>query len=206
MASELLSLREAARILGVHPSTVRSWADQGHLPVQRTQGGHRRFRRQDIEQWARARFEGPVVEPASGLQNVLRTARIQIGASRLEDEDWYRRLDDDAREQYRLSGRSLVEGLLAQLNSDGSNIEAEPRSLGYEYASRGLHCGLNCVEAVRAFLFFRTLVMEAVVSTYIDAGVRSPQTWADMMHKMNIFTDQVLIALLETYAALQRRV
>lgn len=34
-----VSLSEAAKILGVHPATVRNWADQGHLPSQRTPGG-----------------------------------------------------------------------------------------------------------------------------------------------------------------------
>ena len=51
MVSEWLSLSEVAEMLGVHPSTVRSWADQGRLPTHRTEGGHRRFRRADVELW-----------------------------------------------------------------------------------------------------------------------------------------------------------
>jgi excisionase family DNA binding protein len=46
---EWFSLSQAAKQLGVHPSTVRAWADHGYIPSQRTQGGHRRFRRYDIE-------------------------------------------------------------------------------------------------------------------------------------------------------------
>ena len=40
---EWVSLRQAAELLGVHPATVRSWADKGELPSRRTPGGHRRF-------------------------------------------------------------------------------------------------------------------------------------------------------------------
>ena len=43
-----LSLREAAQLLGVHPGTVRNWADKGLLPVYRTRGGpglHRKEKR-----------------------------------------------------------------------------------------------------------------------------------------------------------------
>ena len=36
---EWLSLSDAAEYLGVHPSTVRAWADKGDLPVHRTAGG-----------------------------------------------------------------------------------------------------------------------------------------------------------------------
>ncbi len=39
-----LSVDEAARRLGVHPNTVRKWADTGILPCWRLPGsGHRRF-------------------------------------------------------------------------------------------------------------------------------------------------------------------
>jgi excisionase family DNA binding protein len=33
MPGDWLSLSEIATELGVHPSTVRNWADQGDLPV-----------------------------------------------------------------------------------------------------------------------------------------------------------------------------
>lgn len=48
---EELSLTAAAEILGVHPDTLRAWADQGGVPHWRTPGGQRRFRRSDLEQF-----------------------------------------------------------------------------------------------------------------------------------------------------------
>lgn len=45
---EWISLRHAAELLGVHPATVRIWADNGDLPSRRTPGGHRRFRKADV--------------------------------------------------------------------------------------------------------------------------------------------------------------
>ena len=38
-----LTLSEAAEQLGVHPTTLRRWADNGDIPVSVTPGGHRRF-------------------------------------------------------------------------------------------------------------------------------------------------------------------
>jgi excisionase family DNA binding protein len=43
---------EAAMRLGVHPTTVIRWADQGLLAVYRTPGGHRRFLATDLERLA----------------------------------------------------------------------------------------------------------------------------------------------------------
>ncbi len=39
---KLYSVNKAADILGLHPNTVRRWADEGIIPSVRTKGGHRR--------------------------------------------------------------------------------------------------------------------------------------------------------------------
>lgn len=44
-----LRLGEAADLLGVHPDTLRRWADEGKVASVRTLGGQRRFVREDIE-------------------------------------------------------------------------------------------------------------------------------------------------------------
>lgn len=43
------SLSEAAKQIGVHPETLRTWADEGKIECIRTPGGHRRFSQKDIE-------------------------------------------------------------------------------------------------------------------------------------------------------------
>jgi excisionase family DNA binding protein len=52
-ADEEIGLNEAAAILSVSPSTMRRLADRGALPVRKTAGGHRRFRRVDLRRLAR---------------------------------------------------------------------------------------------------------------------------------------------------------
>ncbi|MBC8076106.1 MAG: helix-turn-helix domain-containing protein, partial [Chloroflexales bacterium] len=47
-----LSLREASALLGVHPSTLRRWADAGDIAVTITPGGHRRFAPADLARFA----------------------------------------------------------------------------------------------------------------------------------------------------------
>lgn len=44
----LLTTREAADILGVGPTTVKRWSDEGKLPALKTAGGHRRYREVDV--------------------------------------------------------------------------------------------------------------------------------------------------------------
>lgn len=46
---EYMRPEEAAAVLGVSAKTVSRWASEGRLPAIRTIGGHRRFRRDDVE-------------------------------------------------------------------------------------------------------------------------------------------------------------
>lgn len=45
---DFLTPAEVARLAGVTPQCVRVWADSGRLPVLRTSGGLRLFRRADV--------------------------------------------------------------------------------------------------------------------------------------------------------------
>jgi len=53
--AQLLSAADAAWLLGVVPATVRQMERDGRLPAQRTAGGMRLFRREDVERLVAAR-------------------------------------------------------------------------------------------------------------------------------------------------------
>ena len=204
MSSEWLNLSEAAQMLGVHPSTVRSWSDQGHLPTHRTQGGHRRYKRNEIELWILSRQRDGASGSYLVVQNALKSIRLQISEGRLASQEWYQKLDEEARAQYRLSGRAMLQGLVGYLATDDDAAESEARSLGYEYASRGWRYGLSAAEASRAFIFFRNVLVDSMLSLYESAALPSSSAWSEMFRKINTFTDQIQITLLETYDAYQR--
>ncbi|MFC1936283.1 helix-turn-helix domain-containing protein [Chloroflexota bacterium] len=204
MPGNWLSLSEVAEILGVHPSTVRNWADQGLLPVHRTQGGHRRFRRDEVDLWVQSQRVNNGEEANGMFRNALGYARIQIIEGHLEGQSWYSKLDDAARNTYRRSGRSLMQGLMKYQTLEQEDADKEARALGVDYASLGRRYGMTVLEAVQAFLFFRNVLVDAALHVYEKAAIQSPRAWADMYRKFNGFTDQILIALIETYEAFQR--
>jgi excisionase family DNA binding protein len=201
MTDDWLSLSEAAKVLGVHPSTVRLWSDKGVLPTHKTQGGHRRYKRSEISLWAETNRKSNAVEPEGMLNEVIKNVRMQISEGRLQAESWYQKLDEDARAQYRLSGRSLFHGLMNYMATNGADATSEAYAIGYEYASRAHRYSLSYVDAAKAFLFFRNTLIESVTKVYGEANVPSGQT-AEMFHKMHSFTDEILISLLQTYQSL----
>src|SRR2546428_2799647 len=135
---EWLTLREAAELLGMHPATVRLWADRNELPSRRTNGGHRRFRRSDIEARLHQDAERKP-HPAAQLlvQSVLGRVRFAFTDGTLNTLPWYQHFDEAARDAYRSLGRRVLELLLRALtNSELSEeLRQEAIQLGMEYGS-----------------------------------------------------------------------
>lgn len=198
-AADWLTLSQVAKMLGVHPSTVRKWSDKGHLPSHRTQGGHRRFRRQELDLWTKSERKLSKAGSTSVVRSALTYTRLQISEGSLETEKWYAKLDQNAREEYRHSGRKLMQSLSNFLASNEQKGQAEAHAAGYDYAMLGRRHGLKLLEATRAYLFFRSALQEALFSAYETAAVRSAPAWKEMAQRIEAFTNQVLVSLLETY-------
>ena len=203
MSEDWLSLSGAARLLGVHPSTVRLWSNKGLLPVQTTKGGHRRYKRIDVELWAKQARNHSDVAPEAMMQSAVRNVRLRITEGKLEAEAWYQKLDQEARMQYRRSAHMLFQGLMSYLAANGQDASSEIHAIGYEYASRAHRVGLSSLEAVRAFLFFRDVLLESIINVYQDANIPSGQAWGEMLRQVHTFTDLILLNLLETFQLLE---
>jgi excisionase family DNA binding protein len=74
-ATFLLKPGEVARIFGVRTSTITRWAREGKLPYLTTAGGHRRYRRPDVQ----------ALLPAD--QTDLQE-QAELDAARLYDQGW----------------------------------------------------------------------------------------------------------------------
>lgn len=205
MTDEWLTLSNAAKLLGVHPSTVRLWSDKGALPVHKTQGGHRRYKRGELLLWAESNSKSreEAIEPEGMMNEVVKNVRMQISEGRLQEESWYQKLDDDARNQYRMSARSLFQGLMTYVTTNGEDAANEAYAIGYEYASRARRYQLSYVDAAKAFLFFRDTLVESVIKVYTEANVPTRKA-TEIYAKMHTFTDDILISLLDTFQTLEK--
>jgi excisionase family DNA binding protein len=198
-----LSLSAAAALLGVHPSTLRMWADRGDLPAHRTPGKHRRFRRADIEAWAATRNEA---RPSTGqviVQHALGHTRLQMAEGRLNNTAWYQRLDETRKLEFRDAGRRLLNVLMRYLGEedDPAPLMAEGRAIGCEYERLGRAAGLSLTEKVNSFLYFRDFLYDSVLDVYQASGQRAAREWAEMHRRIAAFTNTVLLALVEAHEA-----
>ncbi len=84
---EWLTLGQAAKYLGVAQSTMRKWSDVGRVSAFYTPGGHRRYRRSDLDQFLErsgrggvASTEGPLVLIVDDDERLREYVRVNLEA------------------------------------------------------------------------------------------------------------------------------
>jgi excisionase family DNA binding protein len=79
-----LTLGQAAKYLGVAQSTIRKWSDQGRVPAFYTPGGHRRYRRPDLDNFLNrsgpggSNQQGPLVLIVDDDERVREYVRVNL--------------------------------------------------------------------------------------------------------------------------------
>lgn len=198
---EWLSLSAASELVGVHPATLRAWADRGHVASQRTAGGHRRFRKSDIERWARARRE-PTASIEMLLQNAMGRMRMTMEQA---DMPWLTRLDAETRMAHRDLGRRMLKQIGSALDPSSSMPEVitSAQQLGADYTRLSRDHGLTLTETVRTFMFFRDTIADSFVQLVSHLETAAAPDWIAMNRRLNEFSNAVLLGLIESYQRLE---
>lgn len=198
--AEWVSLRQAADMLGVHPATVRNWADKGDLPSRRTPGGHRRFRRADLLRYAETQGEWQHAEVQVILQSALGQTRMQVGDGMLMDVPWYAAMSDATRAEMRQLGRRVLEELRHYLAAGAQDDKLRAAiNLGKEYARTISGDGLSLPQAARGFFYFSDFVINSVLTWSEITPPHSPSEWSAMLRQINTFMNTFLLSIIEYY-------
>lgn len=198
-----LTLREAAALLGVHPATLRAWADAGALPSFRTPGGHRRFALEDVEAFLQARSRGgssqvPTV-PGQLIRRALQHTRRQLPHAR-SGAAWYEAFDEETRRRKRQEGRLLFSLALQYVSKpeEREGILARARELGHKYGRDSVRFGISLVDTLRAIFFFRQTLLDTLEAGGDFENGQSPANFR-VARGVDEFIHEVLYATVEAY-------
>lgn len=204
--SDWISLGEAAKLLGVHPTTVRNWADQGEIPFRRTPGRHRRFQRSALEHWASRKKDKEKTFPGGShaqaiVEFALGHTRFSVNEETLKQYEWYEKMSPEAREHSRRYGRRLLQALLQHLEDAVPEEDEllEARTIGEEYGKFLKAEGLTLPQAVRGFVYFQGFLVESVIQMMAPTLTSAPSEWSDLFQQINAFTSEVLVNLITQY-------
>lgn len=192
-AGKLMGITQAAQLLGVHPLTLRSWAEKGYVPHYRTPGGHRRFRRDELLAFIAKMNQG---EPEDAVAVAARQA-VREAISTLPEADTSQPVQreklavaEQQRQAMRESGQELLRLTIQYVSgAEGNDVLDRARDIGTTYGNFAARHGMSTCETVATFNFFQDTIINATFdSQAIDAA--NPRLY----RRMNRFFNEVLLA------------
>lgn len=198
-APQWLALKEASDFLGVHFTTLRTWADNGDIPVFRTPGGHRRFSLDDLRRFLAQRSQLATADEHGIVSVAVVRAREELERQLPIEQRWRYPLQGDAEQARRQRGRQLfalaVSFVLKPAQSE--RLLEQGRELGREYGWEAARSGIGLADTGKAVQFFRSQLVETVRH---QEGAALPD--ADdlrVQRLIDLFLDEVLYAVLDGY-------
>ena len=195
-----LPLSEACALIKVHQSTLRQWADSGHIRTFRTAGGHRRFLLDDLT----AMLEGrePTQPAATSVEeHALRAIRRKLhGEHTAHEQPWMDALSSEGKVKMRLFGRRLLDLSVVYLSQKRQRPEviSEVQTLAAEYGQDLAHAGVPLDSMMEAFVFFRNSLFDAVRDAAQHGSLRGTDIALVWQH-MEEVADQMLLSMIRAY-------
>lgn len=200
LTTRWITLGQACKLLGVNESTLRRWADAGHVRSFRTPGGHRRFSEDDL----RALVAGqapPSREPYTSIGSLaLSRIRRRLQRGRSQAAHWYAGLPEEDRQAMRPLGRRLSE-LVSEYLTRGSrraDLLEEARMIAHEYGAMLVKDGMSLRDAVEAFTFFRKTLDETAMEEAQKNDLPVEKA-VELWELLSNLGDQVLVSIADSY-------
>jgi len=200
LTTRWITLGQACKLLGVNESTLRRWADAGHVRSFRTPGGHRRFSEDDLRALVAGQSQA-AEEPYTSISTMALTRiRRRLQRGRSHEAHWYSELNEDEREKLRPLGRRLV-ALVSEYLMRGArrtDLMDEAKGIAHEYGVLLVRDGLSLRDAVEAFTFFRKTLDETAIEEAQKTDLTTEKA-IELWELLTNLADQVLITIAESY-------
>lgn len=195
-----LPLGRAAKRLGVHPTTLRRWADKGDIPCLLTPGGHRRFLLTDLDAFADGHKQRQSLVPLEQAWAEKAMTRTRRALRAPTSETWLANMEDDHRARHRQLGRQLMGLTLQYISSDETNghILQEAREMGREYGRISREINLPLTDALQAALYFRDELIEVALQLPESTRIR-PEDNLRLMRRINVLLNAVHLGIAEIF-------
>ncbi|NDJ85797.1 MAG: helix-turn-helix domain-containing protein [Chloroflexi bacterium] len=197
-----LSLTQASDMLGVHPTTLRRWADNGDVPVYVTPGGHRRFLESDIADMIENRLS-PHQEDAERLwaRKALSTTkqRLQTDGTQMA---WLDVFDEEQRLRQRELGQRLLELIMNHISRpvDDDSLLDEAQDIALRYAESCQSLGLTAAQCLEIVIFFRDSMSESALQLPQVASFDEDMLLR-LMRKINQVFNLIQVTVVRQYNA-----
>jgi excisionase family DNA binding protein len=199
-----LALGAAARLVGVGPDTLRRWADSGKVESFTTPGGHRRFLRSSLEAMVNSpRRNRYGVEQLVGSAGTI-SGEVHRRVARRDaiPHPWQARLSAEQRAEFKSWGQRtfqlVIDYVSARRRSERELLLGEAEKMGALYGEEAFGAGMPLAEAVEAFLYYRSPVLEAIAA-HLRRRSADISDVTGAQREATAAIDRVLMALVSSY-------
>ena len=192
-------LTQAAKLLEVHPTTLRRWADSGAIDAMVTPGGHRRFAPEVLDGFVSGQRAGNDAG-TKWAEHALTHTRREIAAR--PQMTGLQQTSAEVRTTFRSLGQRLVGVAMRYMAADGGDdvIPEEASEIGRAYGQLGLENGMPLTEILSASLFFHEQMLES--SLNMDDNNRSrSQIDLRVLQRTNKLLNTIHLSIAEVYEA-----
>ena len=198
--SRWLTLKDASAFLGVHYSTVRTWADRGEIRVFRTPGGHRRFSVEDLRTFLDERVSRTRPNDSTEMvEAAVVRVREEIRSIPQEELRWRYALDADEGQVHRERGRKLFSLAISYVMKPNQRVRIlrEGRRLGVRYGEDAADNDVGLRETSKAVQFFRGQLTQLLRNGENPRVLDSDDVRVRQL--LDQFLDEVLYSVLDGY-------
>jgi excisionase family DNA binding protein len=190
--------------VGVGPDTLRRWADSGRIEAYTTPGGHRRFLRSSLEAMVNAprRQRYGVARLAGSAGTISGELHRRMERSGHPGQPWHARLTAEQRADFRRWGQRtfqlVIDFVAAGKRAERDLLLEEAEKMGALYGAEASKAGLSLAEAIEAFLFYRSPVLESI-SAHLRKRAADASEVSAAYREASAAIDQVLVALVGSH-------
>lgn len=198
----LLTISQAREILGVSEATLRHWTDEGKIRAFVTPGGHRRYAESELRDFMGTHRRAHGMEDLVAKMESMPLHEIHLARSHFAGASWYTNLDQDSKARLRGLGSRLHGLAMDYLKNKRKRDETVQmaRDIGREFGECLAEAGVSLPDAVAAFVVHRSPFTNAVNELLKGRGTLRGRA-ADAIPLLARVTDEVLLALVESYTA-----
>jgi excisionase family DNA binding protein len=197
---DLLTISEAAEILGVSEPALRTWTDEGQIKAFVTPGGHRRYLRSDLKKFIglnQKRLDTKsLTEKLEGTASVHR----EIGAALAGSSNWRGQMDEATQHKFTALGRQLLT-LLTQCLTKPSRPEetiSGAKEIGRRYGELTRNLKMPLTASVKAFIQHRQPMLTATFEMMKKGEITDRQA-AEAIPLVDQAIDEALVALIAVH-------
>jgi len=201
----LVTIGEAASVLGVSEVALRQWTDEGRLKAFITPGGHRRYSKEELKKLMHSRPKVLGVKDLIAELEATSELHREIGRTSLITKDWYSKLDTDSQGRLAHLGRSMLNTIIRYITQPAKREDALElaREVGRGFGHTLAVLDLPLTDAVEAFILHRDPIMKATMQLMKKRGAHSGRV-VETIPMVARVMDEALVALVATHQQVSR--